>query len=217
MPELSGLKQKQVEQILAKAPAPEIRTADPTAVATIQGLDVRLLEHRADLLTVYGGDTRTEAAVYYALKGWPTCRHPDGSWSYDLQSGKLRGQAVPGAGTMNDINGATAVVLLPFLGAGNTHRTGKYKQTVAMGLRFLGTRVKPTATGANYAYEEDEMYSQAFVALAIAEAYAMTEIGNCIRRPSKRWNISSMCNHRKTAVGLERLANGGIPYRGRPG
>ncbi len=66
---------------------------------------------------------------------------------------------------------STAMALLPFLGAGETHLEGKYKDNIYMGLFFLkksmgadGSLWEPTGT----------MYGQGVASMALCEAYTMT-------------------------------------------
>jgi hypothetical protein len=65
---------------------------------------------------------------------------------------------------------ATALGLLPLLGAGQTHREGKYKQTVQKGLDWLIAHQKPDGDLRG----GDTMYSHGFAALALCEAYGLT-------------------------------------------
>ena len=63
------------------------------------------------------------------------------------------------------------MALLPFLGAGHTHETGKYQKEVARGLAFL-TRFMNTE--GKLWEEEGTMYSQALATIALCEVYGMT-------------------------------------------
>jgi hypothetical protein len=65
---------------------------------------------------------------------------------------------------------ATALGLLPLLGAGQTHREGKYKQTVQKGLDWLIAHQKPDGDLRG----GDTMYSHGFAAFALCEAYGLT-------------------------------------------
>jgi len=68
------------------------------------------------------------------------------------------------------------MALLPFLAAGETHKTGKkYQQTVARGMEFLKSRMGPDGHFANPAGGKAGSYSQAIGAMAIIECYGMTK------------------------------------------
>jgi hypothetical protein len=64
--------------------------------------------------------------------------------------------------------GGTAFGLLPFLGRGETHKRGRYTQTVQKGLTFLKSRQKE---GGNYS---DNMYENALATTAVAEAMGLS-------------------------------------------
>src|SRR6185436_3559632 len=73
----------------------------------------------------------------------------------------------------------TAMALLPFLGAGQTHRQGVYKEVVRRGLYFLTSQMKTEnhdglATG-NLAQGGGALYSHGLAAIALCEAYGMTQ------------------------------------------
>ena len=78
------------------------------------------------------------------------------------------------------MNGATALALLPFLGAGQTHLEGKYKQTVLKGLKFLINNQRPAGGGGTFSEREGNMYSHGLCTIALTEAYAMTNDRNLI-------------------------------------
>src|SRR5207253_2405573 len=67
---------------------------------------------------------------------------------------------------------ATGLALLPFLGAGYTHKAGEYPDVVERGLNYLKNK------GLSISYGDDlrdgSMYGQALATLALCEAYAMT-------------------------------------------
>jgi hypothetical protein len=64
------------------------------------------------------------------------------------------------------------LALLPFLGAGHTHREGTYQDVVGRGLYYLASRMIVTAEGGDL--QEGTMYAQGLAAIALCEAYAMT-------------------------------------------
>ncbi len=122
-----------------------------------------------------GGNEASERAVAAALKWLAEHQLPDGGWSFDhTMSPYCRGQCTH-AGTLGTArNGATAMALLPFLGAGQTHMDGKYKAVVKQGLAYLMMHQKPQGTGGSFHEGGGSMYSHGLCAITLCEAYAMT-------------------------------------------
>ncbi len=70
----------------------------------------------------WGGSPATESAVEAALRWLARHQEPDGHWEIR----KYEGGGVVSGGRAND-EAVTATALLAFLGAGHTHKTGKYR------------------------------------------------------------------------------------------
>lgn len=137
------------------------------------------------LLREYGGTEASEAAVTEALK-WLT-RHqikvgPQmGAWTFqhDAVCGTNCGC---GNGCepnrRKQLNAATSMALLPFMGAGQTHLKGEYRQVVHAGLRFLVRNGKPGRRNGipyvDYRGPGGNMYDHGLAAITLCEAYAMT-------------------------------------------
>ena len=128
------------------------------------------------LLKQYGGTPASEAAVALALEWIVKHQLPDGGWSFDHTRGPGDFRNSPDPGELADARaGATAMALLPLLGAGHTHQTGKYKEQVDKGLRFLIKRARKGAKGVSYRERGGTMYSHGLVAIVFGEAYAMSK------------------------------------------
>lgn len=143
---------------------------------TGEGLDGRSQAMRAQLLKKAGGTAGSERAVEMALDWFQRHQNPDGSWCFTHLYGNC---PCPNHGNVNKSNnGATAMALLPFLGAGHTHMEGKYKQEVYRGLYYLLAHQK-----ANGSFHEPggNMYSHGLCAIALSEAYAMTQDADLMR------------------------------------
>jgi hypothetical protein len=97
----------------------------------------------------------------------------DGGWSFDHRTGCCQGRCADHGSLSNARIGATALALLPFLGAGHTHQKGKYKAVVNRGLAFLGRKMN--AESGSLHESGGTMYSHGLAAIALCEAYAMTE------------------------------------------
>lgn len=131
---------------------------------------------RKALLAGSGGTRGSERAVSAALIWLAKHQLPDGGWSFDHRKsiscqGKCRDP-----GSMADSRAAaTGLALLPFLGAGQTHKSGKYEKTVRAGLYFLTLRMKVNRNGGSLYEKGGSMYSHGIASIALCEAYAMTK------------------------------------------
>jgi hypothetical protein len=124
------------------------------------------------LLAQYGGTPESERAVALALEWLAAHQLPDGSWSFDHRGGACQGRCGDPGALAQAKMGATAMGVLPFLGAGMTHQKGKYKQTVQKALYYLVTHMKPNGS----MHEAGgSMYSHGLASIALCEAYAMTQ------------------------------------------
>ncbi len=144
---------------------------------TTAALSSRSTDMKKQLLKKYGGSDASEAAVQDALDWIRQHQMPNGGWTYEHNLVCKGGCSDPGERT-KAYNAATAMAILPFLGAGQTHKQGKYKDVVAGGLRFLISNIKLETDGlprGKLSEAEGNMYSHGLAAIALCEAYAMTE------------------------------------------
>ena len=118
-----------------------------------------------------GGGKDTEAAVARALQWIARHQLPNGAWSFDHRLANHPNGKDPGR-LRDAYNGATGLALMCFLGAGHTHKKGKYKNTVRRGLYYLVGRMN-RQTGSLHE-PGGNMYSHGIAAIALCEAYAMT-------------------------------------------
>lgn len=157
---------------LADQLAPKDVLTKAVGSTTGSGLAGRGAAMRAEMVRKYGGTAGSEAAVANALRWIAAHQLPDGGWNFDHTLGP--GQRLsPNPGTLRDSrNAATAMALLPFLGAGQTHVEGEYKETVARGLTFLIAQQK-----SNGSFHEPggAMYAHGLASIVLTEAYAMTQ------------------------------------------
>ncbi len=139
-------------------------------------LNSRSVAAKSEMLERFGGNAASEKSVAMALKWIAEHQAPNGSWSF-AHSQFCRGQCKEDGTKFKAVNGATAMALLPFLGAGQTHLQGQYKATIKKGLAFLITNMKVTPgelpTG-SWSEPDGTMYSHGLAAITICEAYAMT-------------------------------------------
>jgi hypothetical protein len=140
---------------------------------------IRAGPNKAEALRKGGGNEASEAAVAAALKWLASQQLSDGGWTFDLRKTPNPCKD-PGQPSVEKArNAATALALLPFLGAGHTQKEGRYSQVVRRGLYFLSQRARPGNTrfgpGASFVDpERGVMYSHGMASIAVCEAYAMT-------------------------------------------
>lgn len=135
------------------------------------GLSGRGAAARGKMVRANGGSDGSEAAVAMALKWLALHQRPDGSWSFDHRNGPCK----TNPGNLADgLNGATGMALLPFLGAGQTHKEGDYKKTVQGGLAYLVRSMKIKNGTMGDLTDGGTMYTHGICSIVLCEAYAMT-------------------------------------------
>jgi hypothetical protein len=148
------------------------------------GLAARVSGATREKMLQDGGNKESEAAVANGLLWFAKHQSADGHWSLDqFQNNyrdKVEGNAQrvttreSGQGIKNDVAG-TAFGLLPFLGAGITHKPSSekrainYQKTVEGGLKYLMAK-QDSKTG-DFG---GGMYSHGLATIAMCEAYGLT-------------------------------------------
>lgn len=161
---------------MGKLFAPRDDLMDRIGGGMTEGLgDARSVKARKGMIEKWGGSEGSEAAVAAALKWLAAHQERDGGWSFDHQRGPCNGRcANPGLVPVSR-NGATGIALLPFLGAGQTHKEGEYKEVVERGLMFLIRQMRPSSNGGDLSDPGGgHLYSHGLAAIALCESYAMT-------------------------------------------
>lgn len=161
----------------AQAATPNNAAGRPVAAPTTtpaggpaMGFAARRGEARAAAVEARGGSAASEQAVERGLAWLAEHQAVDGSWQFDLSGCRCQG-ACRHPGTLKSSTASTAIALLPFLGAGNTHVDGPYQQTVSRGIYYLVSRMQPTPRGGDFC--EGTMYGHGVTTLALAEAYGL--------------------------------------------
>jgi hypothetical protein len=127
-----------------------------------------------DAIRSAGGNDASEAAVGKALRWLSAHQSPDGRWSmngYHKHNPACKCKDMNFEASVNDNDTAgTALGLLPFLGAGHTHKKGAspYAGNVLKALQFLSGRQQ------NNGDLGGGMYSHALATIALCEAYGMS-------------------------------------------
>ena len=139
------------------------------------GLEGRGHAARKALIRKGGGNEASETAVMLALRWLAEHQNPDGSWSFDhQQAAKCQGRCKDPGRLDDAFMGGTAMALLPFLGAGQTHVAGDYQGVVGKGLHALISRMKVDEHGGS-CMDSGNMYSHGLAAIALCESYGMTD------------------------------------------
>ncbi len=131
---------------------------------------------RGEMLERFGGTAASEKSVAAALEWIANHQAPNGGWTFAC-SKFCRGKCKDDGKKPEAVNAATALAILPFLGAGQTHLKGKYKDVIKKGLAFLikNMDATPGKTPRGSWHEPGgSMYSHGLASIAICEAYAMT-------------------------------------------
>lgn len=127
--------------------------------------------NRASAGARYGATRQSERAVAAALNWLARHQTADGCWQFDPPADAKKGFADPG--TWKSDAGATALALLPFLGAGQTHASkGPYQKTIGLGMDWLMKHQK--ADGDLSDGGSPKMLSHALATLVLCEAYGGT-------------------------------------------
>jgi hypothetical protein len=159
------------EPVESPLPTPGPEPASEPAV-DLSNLGSRSEAGRAQLLEKYGGTAASESAVQRALEWFASRQRPDGSWNFNDVG------PCGDAGETDNPMGATAYVLLCYLGAGQTHQQGKFKPVVGRGLNYLVQRGRRVPAGGDFrgpmCEEHDNFYVQGAVAIALSEAATLT-------------------------------------------
>jgi hypothetical protein len=118
----------------------------------------------------FGGTKQSERSVAGALNWIARHQFPDGRWSLNHQP-VCKDPSCSGPGDHNADTAATAMGLLPFLAAGQTHQSkGPYRNTISNGLFWLMKNQKQDGDlrgGSN-------MYAHGLAAITLCEAYGLT-------------------------------------------
>jgi hypothetical protein len=128
---------------------------------------------RKAMLGTGGGTKQSERAVAAALNWIARHQNADGSWSIGDYQKRCTDPSCTGKGSAQSDAGATALCLLPFLAAGQTHQTkGPYKQAIQKGLYWLISQQKPDGNLAGNSGHI--MYTHGLAAIVLCEAYALS-------------------------------------------
>ena len=121
----------------------------------------------------HGATKESEEAVDLALTWIANHQDSTGSWNFNLPCHACNGRCGDDGRGHMAVNAATALGILPLLGAGHTHEQGIYRTNVKRGLRFL---LKNQGDDGSFFEEQGTMYSHGLATLALCEALAMARV-----------------------------------------
>jgi hypothetical protein len=121
----------------------------------------------------FGGTKHSERAVAAALNWIGRHQNNDGSWSLEGFNRKCKDATCSGSGSVKSDVAATALALLPFLAAGQTHESrGPYRTNIHNGLYWLLKTQK--RDGSLWGNSSQKMYTHGLAAICLCEAYGLT-------------------------------------------
>ncbi|NOT31637.1 MAG: terpene cyclase/mutase family protein [Planctomycetes bacterium] len=133
-----------------------------------------------------GASSATRQATDAALVWLAQHQSPDGRWSATGFAEQCRKNECSGRGNDLHDTGLTALALLCFLGAGETHQTSVFKDTIKRGLVHLLSLQEESEDGCfGERIGQHWVYNHACAALALAEAYGMTG-AKALKEPAQR-------------------------------
>ena len=163
--------------------APAALSLQSLSSVTSKPMGSRSSDMKKKLLREYGGTPASEAAVTEALKWFSRHQIPSGpmagAWTFEHHM-VCRNGCPNGTKQKNrakELNSATSLALLPFLGAGQTHMKGEFRKVVWRGLKFLIQNGKPGKENGLPVIDYrggGSMYGHGLATIALCEAYAMT-------------------------------------------
>ena len=160
---------------------------------------LRQPERRAKVLESLGGAPETEEAVRRALSWLAAHQSDDGRWdiaNFDAKCGKCGGKGEYGKQNV----AATALAVLAFLGAGQSHKTaGPHQEAIARAIAWLVAQARESGDLRG----QGNMYDQGMATIALAEACGMTH------DPSLRLPVTRAA---KFIAGAQNRETGGWRY-----
>jgi len=153
-------------------------------------------EAKQALLAAYGGTEESEAAVLRGLKFLAAHQREDGSWPLATFWEDVEGcdcQSDAGKDVVKSDTAGTAFGVLPFLGAGITHRTApsdppelaEYKKLVFEAVKFLSQKQTVSKEASKDGTLDGNMYAHAIGTIALCEAFGLSG-DERLRLPAQR-------------------------------
>ena len=157
-------------------PAPDAASPPKASTKPLdRGFDSR--KNAPGITTKHANLTDSERAVADALQWLFRHQFSNGSWSLQNFKKRCSDHTCTCPGTAHADAGATAMGLLPFLAAGQTHKTkGPFRDCIKRGLFWI---LRHQDVNGNLAKGDQQfMYSHGLATMALCEAYGMTKDRN---------------------------------------
>ncbi len=170
------------------APLPELSTVKAEISkrdGAAQFLAARDPRVRAEMVKAEGGTTLTEAAVSRGLRWLSKQQFPEGRWKLE-EFPRVDDRRASSAGATRSDTAATSLALLPFLGAGQTPRSGIYRDHVARGLRWLLSVQKENGDLRHDSPSNTAMYAHGQASIVLCEAFVTTGGDEVLRGPAQK-------------------------------
>jgi len=114
-------------------------------------------------------------------------QNPDGMWSCTKFSMNCKRGCCTGAGSHDEYDmGVTGLALLAFLGAGHTHKHGRYKNSVKKALRAVIDRQGPDGCLGPKSADGHWIYNHTIASMALAEAFGLSNRSALLQVPAQR-------------------------------
>ena len=161
----------------------------------------RVGDAKARALRGTGGTDESEAAVQRALEYLVRTQREDGAWDPRTTMAGLErsplGTSRGSAGSQAE-TALTGLALLSLMGAGHTHQTGEYSETVYRGLAYLIRQQTPAGSMAGRANLYEATYCHGMAALAMCEAAAITQDASAMLSAQRAINHTQKLQHPTT-------------------
>lgn len=129
---------------------------------------------RRNLKVGGGGGKKSQTAVDLALEWLKNHQSPDGKWDCDGFDAMCKLGKCSGPGESVYDPGVSGLALLCFLGAGETHQAGNYRETVKTGLKYL-KEIQDQEGCFGPRTSQHFQYNHMCASLAMTEAYGLTQ------------------------------------------
>jgi hypothetical protein len=138
----------------------------------------------------FGGSKATESAVEAALQWLKRHQNADGSWSIIYYKSQRPNVSLTGLAT------------LAFLGAGYTHKSGKYRDNVNRAVKWILSQQHDNGgiLGKKTRYAHHDGYHHSMAAIALVEAYGMSKDPE-LKEPAQKSVDYSIGIHQKPYSG----------------
>jgi hypothetical protein len=145
----------------------------------------------------FGGSPATESAVLDALRWLSRHQEEDGHWN--TRKWGAQGSSGVGWGKAYFDESVTGLAVLAYLGAGHTHRTGRFRKNVRKAIEWIISKQRIDGSYSDGKAQEYEEYDAAICTLALAEAYGMTH--DPITREAAQRGVNYILKQQKPSGG----------------